>query len=42
MPIITAVYKALFEGLPAKEALHSLMIRDKKDEHSQEDLMWQK
>ncbi len=41
MPIITAVYQTLFEGLPAKDALHGLMIRDKKDEHSQEDLLWQ-
>lgn len=41
MPIITAVYQTLFEGLPAQEALNGLMIRDKKDEHSQEDLMWQ-
>ena len=41
MPIITAVYKTLFEGLPAQDALNGLMIRDKKDEHSQEDLMWQ-
>ncbi|HHX60727.1 MAG TPA: NAD(P)H-dependent glycerol-3-phosphate dehydrogenase [Epulopiscium sp.] len=42
MPIITAVYKTLFEGLTVKDALHSLMVRDKKDEHSQEDLLWQK
>ncbi len=42
MPIITAVYRALFEGLSADEALSGLMARDKKDEHSQEDLMWQK
>lgn len=41
MPIITEVYKALFEGLPAKEALHNLMVRDQKDEHSQEELLWQ-
>ena len=42
MPIITAVYQTLFEGLPAKDAIHGLMIRDKKEEHSQEDLLWQK
>lgn len=41
MPIITAVYQTLFEGLPAADALHGLMVRDKKDEHSQEDLLWQ-
>ncbi len=41
MPIITAVYQTLFEGLPAEQALKGLMIRDKKDEHSKEDLMWE-
>lgn len=42
MPIIDAVYQALFEGLPADEALYNLMIRDKKEEHSEENLVWQK
>lgn len=41
MPIITAVYQTLFEGLSAQDALNGLMVRDKKDEHSQEDLMWE-
>lgn len=41
MPIIDAVYKTLFEDYPADKALYSLMVRDKKDEHNQEDLMWE-
>ena len=41
MPIISQVYKTLFEGLSAQEALHNLMVRDPKDEHSGEELLWQ-
>ena len=41
MPIISQVYKTLFEGLSAQEALHNLMVRDQKDEHSGEELLWQ-
>lgn len=41
MPIISEVYKVLFEGLSAKDAVYNLMIRDKKDEHSEEELLWQ-
>lgn len=32
MPITTEVYKALFEGKPAKEAVRDLMMRDSKPE----------
>lgn len=38
MPIIEAVNQVLFEGKPAKEAVHELMVRDKRVEHS--NLAW--
>lgn len=39
MPIIEQVNKVLFEGMPAKEAVTELMLRDKKVEHK--DLEWE-
>ncbi|MEG0805430.1 MAG: NAD(P)H-dependent glycerol-3-phosphate dehydrogenase [Lachnospiraceae bacterium] len=39
MPIVEQVNKVLFEGMPAKEAVSELMLRDKKIEHS--DLRWE-
>ena len=34
MPIVEEVNRILFENLPAKEALHDLLTRDKKKESS--------
>ena len=39
MPIVTEVNKVLFEGLPPKDAVKTLMIRDKRDENSS--LTWE-
>ncbi len=33
MPILSAIYEALFEGQPVKETINSLMMRHRKDEH---------
>lgn len=33
MPILSAIYEALFEGQPVKETINRLMMRHKKDEH---------
>ncbi len=41
MPIISEINKVLFEGLSTQEAVHNLMVRNKKEEHSQEELLWQ-
>lgn len=41
MPIISEVHNALFSNVSPKEALYNLMVRDKKDEHSEEELLWQ-
>ena len=38
MPIIYQVHQVLFHGKNAKEAVHELMLRDKKLEHG--DLPW--
>lgn len=39
MPIIEEINKVLFEDKPAKEAVRELMLRDRKEEHS--NLEWQ-
>ena len=39
MPIVEKVNEVLFDNLNAKEAVNSLMLRDKKDEYA---LAWSK
>ena len=39
MPIVEVVNRVLFEGLPARQAVQELMLRDKKGEISEE--LWE-